>query len=48
MGSTIGKHCVGAAGAVVKEFSVFPDLMIAGVPAVRRGDVRWKDDWCRY
>lgn len=45
MGSTIGKHCVVAAGAVVKEFSVFPDYsLIAGVPAVRRGDVRWKDE----
>ena len=45
MGSKIGKHCVVAAGAVVKQFSEFPDYsLIAGVPATRRGDVRWKDE----
>ena len=45
MGTTIGKHCVVAAGAVVTEFSAFPDYsLIAGVPATRRGDVRWKDE----
>ena len=45
MGSYIGKHCVVAAGAVVKEFSQFPDYsLIAGVPATRRGDVRWKNE----
>ena len=45
MGTTIGKHCIVAAGAVVKEFSHFPDYsLIAGVPAVRCGDVRWKDE----
>lgn len=43
MGAKIGKHSVVAAGAVVKEFSEFPDYsLIAGVPAVRRGDVRWR------
>lgn len=40
MGSTIGHHSVIAAGAVVKEFSAFPPYsLIAGVPAVRKGDV---------
>ena len=34
-----------AAGAVVKEGSVFPPYsLIAGVPATRRGDIRWRDD----
>ena len=40
MGSTIGHHSVVAAGAVVKEFSEFPPYsLIAGVPAVRKGEV---------
>ena len=42
MGSTIGSHSIVAAGAVVTEGSTFPPYsMIAGVPATRRGDVRW-------
>ena len=45
MGSKIGAHSVVAAGAVVREFSEFPPFsLIAGVPAVRKGDVRWKDE----
>lgn len=40
MGSRIGHHSVVAAGAVVTEFSDFPpNSLIAGVPAVRKGDV---------
>ena len=43
MGSTIGHHSVVAAGAVVTEGSTFePYSLIAGVPAVRKGDVRWQ------
>lgn len=45
MGSKIGSHSIVAAGAVVTEFSEFPPYsMIAGVPARRRGDIRWKDE----
>jgi len=45
MGSTIGHHSIVAAGAVVTEGSVFePYSMIAGVPATRRGTVRWRPD----
>lgn len=44
MGSRIGSHSVVAAGAVVSENSDFPPYsVIAGVPAKRRGDVRWMD-----
>jgi len=44
MGSVIGHHSVVAAGAVVVEGSRFPPYsLIAGVPAVRKGDVRWRD-----
>ena len=43
MGSTIGSHSIVAAGAVVTENSDFPPYsLIAGVPAVRKGDVKWK------
>jgi acetyltransferase-like isoleucine patch superfamily enzyme len=43
MGSSIGHHSIVAAGAVVPEFSSFPPYsMIAGVPARRKGDVRWR------
>ena len=42
MGSTIGAHSIVGAGAVVKEGSSFPPYsLIVGVPAVRKGDVRW-------
>jgi acetyltransferase-like isoleucine patch superfamily enzyme len=42
MGSKIGHHSIVAAGAVVPEFSEFPPYsVIAGVPAVRKADVRW-------
>ncbi len=42
MGSKIGSHSIVAAGAVVTEGSEFPPYsMIAGVPATRKGDVRW-------
>lgn len=45
MGSRIGHHSIVAAGAVVTENSTFPPYsMIAGVPAVRKGDVRWRPD----
>lgn len=44
MGARIGHHSVIAAGAVVSEGSEFaPYSLIAGVPAVRKGDVRWRD-----
>jgi carbonic anhydrase/acetyltransferase-like protein (isoleucine patch superfamily) len=43
MGSQIGDHSIIAAGAVVSEHSVFPPYsLIAGVPAKRKGDVRWR------
>lgn len=43
MGSCIGAHSIVAAGAVVKEYSHFPPYsLIAGVPAMRKGDVRWR------
>ena len=42
MGAKIGHHSIVAAGAVVPEYSEFPPYSrIAGVPAKRRGDVRW-------
>lgn len=45
MGSRIGHHSIVAAGAVVTEFSEFPPYsMIAGVPARRKGDVRWRPE----
>ena len=41
MGSTIGDHSIIAAGSVIKEGSFFPPYsLIAGVPAVRKGDVK--------
>ncbi len=40
MGAKVGHHSVVAAGAVIKEFEEFPPYsLIAGVPAVRKGDV---------
>ena len=45
MGCHIGAHSIVAAGALVKENSQFPPFsLIAGIPAVRKGDIRWKDD----
>ena len=45
MGSTIGHPSVVAAGAVVLEGSSFPPYsLIAGVPALRKGDVRWRPE----
>jgi acetyltransferase-like isoleucine patch superfamily enzyme len=45
MGSKIGHHSIIAAGAVVTENSEFPPYsMIAGVPAVRKGDVKWSKE----
>ena len=45
MGCHIGAHSIIAAGAVVKENSQFPPYsLIAGVPAVRKGDIRWTKD----
>ena len=42
LGSKIGSHSIVAAGAVVTEGSEFPPYsLIAGVPALRKGDVRW-------
>jgi acetyltransferase-like isoleucine patch superfamily enzyme len=40
-GVTIGKHCIIAAGAVVKENDVIPDYsMVAGVPAVIKKNIK--------
>lgn len=45
MGTRIGDHSIVAAGAVVPEGSDFPAYsLIAGVPARRIGDVRWRPD----
>ena len=45
MGAHIGACSVIAAGAVVLEGSRFPPFsLIAGVPAVRKGDIRWKNE----
>jgi len=45
MGAEIGDHSVIAAGAVVTEHARFPPFStIAGVPARRIGDVRWRDE----
>lgn len=45
MGSHIGSHSIVAAGAVVKEHSHFPAYsLIAGVPAERKGTVKWSPD----
>ena len=42
MGSMIGAHSIVGAGAVVTEGSTFPPhSLIVGVPAKRKGDVRW-------
>ncbi len=46
MGSRIGSHSIVAAGAVVRENSEFPPWsLIAGVPARRIGDVRFRAEF---